>query len=194
MKHLAEIAARIEQTRTALAALAANPGALARAIEMVTAVCRAGNKVLIFGNGGSAAEAQHIAAELVNRMSLDRAPLAAIALATDGAVVTSIANDYSFREIFVKQVEGLGRPGDLCWGLSTSGRSPNVIAALRRAGELGLKRLAMTGRPGAEIETVADLCLCVDSPSTPVVQEVHLCLAHIVCDAVERELFGGGNG
>lgn len=161
-----------------------------QAARMVTETLSRGGKVLIFGNGGSAAEAQHIAAELVNRMLLNRAPLGAVALTTDTAVLTSIANDFSFREIFVKQVQALGRPGDLAWGLSTSGNSENVILALAEAGRLGMKRLGMAGRPGTKIGEVCELCLWVPSGSTGVIQEIHLAASHIICELVEREMFG----
>ena len=194
MKSPAEISARIELTRAALAGLAADPAPIRRAVGLLLATYRAGGKALICGNGGSAAEAQHISAELVNRMRLDRAPLPAIALATDSSIVTSIANDYSYNLIFSRQVEAYGRPGDLLWALSTSGRSENVILALRKAGEIGMIRLGMAGRPGAEMESLCDLCLAVDSPLAAVVQETHLCLAHIICDEVEAELFGGRHG
>jgi D-sedoheptulose 7-phosphate isomerase len=190
-----EIAKRLLITRDAMETHSQKRAAdLAQAASMVVETYRAGGKVLIFGNGGSAAEAQHIAAELVNRMKFDREPLAAVALTTDSSVMTSIANDYEFREVFAKQVRALGRPGDLAWGLSTSGASPNVILALQAAGKIGMKRMAMAGRPGAKIQEAAEHCLWVDSDSTPVVQEVHLAAAHIICELVERELFGGKNG
>ena len=191
MKNPSDISARIEQTRAALAGLAANPAPIRAAVDLVLATYRAGGKVLICGNGGSAGEAQHIAAELVSRMCFDRAPLPAIALATDNCIVTGIANDYGYNVVFAKQVEAYGRPGDLLWGLSTSGRSENIILALKKAGDLGMKRLGMSGRTGAEMEPICDLCLCVDSTLTAAIQEAHLCLAHIICAAVEAELFGG---
>jgi len=163
---------------------------LAKAAALVVDTYRSGGKVLIFGNGGSAAEAQHIAAELVNRMLKDRDPLPAIALTTDSSIMTSVANDYDYEEIFTKQVKALGRPGDLAWGLSTSGGSKNVIRAMKAAGEIGMKRLGMAGKSGAPIGEVSDLCVWVDADSTPVIQEVHLAAAHIICEIVERELFG----
>lgn len=165
---------------------------VAQLVRMVAETCRRGNQVLIFGNGGSAAEAQHIAAELVNRMLKDRAPLPAIALTTDSSIITSIANDYDFDQVFVKQIEALGRPGDLAWGLSTSGRSRNVNLALAAAGRKGMKRAGLAGRPGSPIGEVTDLCVFVDHDSTPVIQEIHLAAAHIVCELVEAELFGEG--
>jgi len=162
---------------------------LVRAADMVIETFQAGGRVLVFGNGGSAAQAQHIAAELVNRMLFDRPPLAAVALTTDTSVLTSIANDSDFDSVFAKQVEGLGRAGDLVWGLSTSGRSKNVNAALEAGEKLGMKRLAMAGRPGSPMENFADLALCVDEDSTPLIQEVHLAAAHVICELVEERLF-----
>jgi len=163
---------------------------LARAARMVLETYQAEGKVLIFGNGGSAAEAQHVAAELVNRMCIDRPPLPAIALTTDSSIVTSVSNDYSFAELFEKQVRAHGRPGDLAWGLSTSGKSENVILALKAAREIGLKTLAMAGAPGSPIGDVADLTIWVDAGTTAVIQEIHLAASHIICELVERELFG----
>jgi D-sedoheptulose 7-phosphate isomerase len=193
MVKVEEIKKRLLLTRDAMDRYARErAGELWRAAEMVVETYRGKGKVLIFGNGGSAAEAQHIAAELVNRMSIDRDPLPAVALTTDSSVVTSIANDYEFQQVFSKQVMGLGRPGDLAWGLSTSGTSPNVLLALEAAGRMGMKRLAFAGKPGAKIQEVTDLCLWVDADSTPVIQEVHLAAAHIICDITERELFGRG--
>lgn len=188
-----EIRERLLMTRDAAARFAEDRAAdLAKAAEMTLDTYKSGNKVLIFGNGGSAAEAQHVAAELVNRMCFDRAPLPAIALTTDSSVVTSIANDYDFDSLFEKQVLAHGNPGDLAWGLSTSGKSANVIRALKAAREKGLKTLAMAGAPGSPIADVADLALWVDQGPTAVVQEIHLAASHIICALVERELFGEG--
>ena len=164
---------------------------LEEAVNLILDVYKAGGKVLIFGNGGSAAEAQHISAELVNRMVLDREPLNAIALTTDTSVLTSIANDYSYEEIFSKQVKGLGAPGDLAWGMSTSGTSKNVLLALEVAREKGMKTFGMAGNPGKAIGDLCDVCLWADAESTANIQEVHLAASHIICDLVERELFGG---
>jgi D-sedoheptulose 7-phosphate isomerase len=164
---------------------------LEEAVNLILNVYKAGGKVLIFGNGGSAAEAQHISAELVNRMVLDREPLNAVALTTDTSILTSIANDYSYEEIFSKQVKGLGVAGDLAWGMSTSGASKNVLSALEVAREKGMKTLGMAGAPGKPIGELCDVCLYVDTELTAIIQEVHLAASHIICDLVERELFGG---
>jgi D-sedoheptulose 7-phosphate isomerase len=150
---------------------------------------RGGGKLLLFGNGGSAADAQHVAAELVGRFQRERAALAAIALTADTSVLSSLANDYAFERVFARQVEALGRQGDVAFGISTSGRSPNVLAGLTTARECGLKTLALTGGDGGAIGKAADTHLNVASDSTARVQEVHRTLLHAICDLVERGLF-----
>jgi D-sedoheptulose 7-phosphate isomerase len=159
------------------------------AARMLAEALRAGGKVLIFGNGGSAADAQHLAAEFVNRFRIERPPLAALALTTDTSILTSIANDYDFQEVFAKQVRALGRPGDVAVGLSTSGASPNVALALRVARELGLKTLALSGGDGGPVAAGADLALIVPSRETPRIQEVHITVGHVLCDLVDYLLF-----
>ena len=145
-------------------------------------------KVLIFGNGGSAADAQHIAAEFVNRFGIERPPLAAIALTTDTSILTSIGNDYHFEDIFSKQIHALGKKGDVAWAISTSGNSANVLKGIEAAGEKKMATVAMTGR-GGRLAAMADLSLTVSSDSTARIQETHLIMAHILCDLVERILF-----
>lgn len=147
-----------------------------------------GHKILIFGNGGSAADSQHIAAEFVNRFCIERSPLAAMALTTDTSVITSIGNDYSFEEIFSKQVRALGNAHDVAWGISTSGNSKNVVRAIREAGRMGLYTMGMTGR-GGELAACVDLNFAVPSDSTPRIQEAHGLLGHILCDLVDRILY-----
>lgn len=147
-----------------------------------------GGKLLLFGNGGSAADCQHIAAEFVNRFVMERPPLAAIALTCDTSVLTSISNDYSFDEIFSKQVQALGRSGDLCLAISTSGNSPNVIRAAEQAKQLGLFLVGFSGA-GGQLRDLSDIAFCVDSPVTARIQETHILLAHILCDLTERILF-----
>ncbi len=161
---------------------------LIKGADMLAACLKTGGKVLIFGNGGSAADAQHLAAELVNRFQIERPPLAAIALTTDTSVLTSIGNDYHFDEIFSKQVQALGKKGDIAWGLSTSGSSPNVIKALDTARKLGIASIGMTGR-GGELARSADLAFAVASDATARVQETHIMLGHILCDLLERKLY-----
>jgi D-sedoheptulose 7-phosphate isomerase len=153
---------------------------------------RSGGKLLIFGNGGSAADAQHVAAEFVNRFKINRKPLPAIALTTDTSILTSIGNDFSFDLIFVKQIEALGKPGDLALGISTSGNSPNVLMAIEKAKEMNLRTVALTGGsagPGGEIGKVADLVLNVPTDNTPHIQEAHLWVEHMLCELVEKEMF-----
>jgi D-sedoheptulose 7-phosphate isomerase len=159
------------------------------AAEMLARVFRNGGRVLIFGNGGSAADAQHLAAEFVNRFQVERPPLAALALTTDTSILTAVANDYDFHQVFVKQVRALGRPGDLAWGISTSGNSPNVVAGLTTARELGLKTLALTGGDGGPVAAAAEAALIVPSGNTPRVQEVHITIGHVLCDLVDYLLF-----
>jgi D-sedoheptulose 7-phosphate isomerase len=148
-----------------------------------------GHKVLIFGNGGSAADAQHLAAEFVNRFQVERPPLAAIALTTDTSILTAVGNDYDFQDVFVKQIQALGRKGDVAWGISTSGSSPNVLKALEIAKQQGLHTLAVTGRDGGKMAPLADIALIVPSQETPRIQEVHITIGHILCDLVDFLLF-----
>ncbi|RJR45385.1 MAG: SIS domain-containing protein [Deltaproteobacteria bacterium] len=159
------------------------------AARMLADALRIGGKVFLFGNGGSAADAQHLAAEFVNRFQIERPPLAALALTTDTSILTAIGNDYDFREIFAKQIRALGRPGDVAWGLSTSGNSPNVVAGLKVARELGLSTLALSGREGGPVAEQGDIALVVSSADTPRIQEVHILIGHVLCDLVDYFLF-----
>ena len=159
-----------------------------KAVDMLVRCITSGNKILIFGNGGSAADAQHLAAEFVNRFQIERPPLAAIALTTDTSVLTSIGNDYHFDEIFSKQIQALGKKGDVAWGFSTSGNSPNVLRAIEAAREIGLETIGMTGRSG-NLAAAADLVFCVDSDTTARIQETHITLGHILCDLTDRKLY-----
>ena len=148
-----------------------------------------GKKILICGNGGSAADSQHMACELVNRFLVDRRPLPAMALSTDTSVLTSIANDYSYDQVFQKQVEALGLPGDLLLAISTSGNACNVVEAVKAAREKGLKTVALTGKGGGELAPLADMALVIPGTVTPRIQESHIAIIHIVCDIIEKELF-----
>ena len=161
---------------------------LLTAADMLVTAIASGHKILLFGNGGSAADAQHLAAEFVNRFQVERRPLPAIALTTDSSIITSIGNDESFERIFAKQVEALGQPSDVAWGLSTSGDSANILAALTAARQGGLHCLGMTGSGGRLAER-ADLLLTVLSHNTARVQEVHITMGHILCQLVEHKLF-----
>jgi len=161
------------------------------AARLLVATLRAGGKVLICGNGGSAADAQHFAAELVGRFRKERNALAAIALSTDSSVVTSLANDYSFSQIFARQVEALGKPGDILVAISTSGNSPNVMEASRRAREMGIKTMGLLGNAGGQLFKDCDLAVVVPSRDTARIQEGHGVVIHILCRLVEDELFPG---
>jgi D-sedoheptulose 7-phosphate isomerase len=143
-------------------------------------------RLLTFGNGGSAADAQHVAAELVGRFLRDRRSLSAIALTTDTSVLTSVANDESFERVFARQIEAIGRSGDVVLGISTSGRSPNVIAGLKASRAQGLRTIALTGGDGGLIGPLVDIHINVPSTSTPRVQEVHRTLLHVICELVEK--------
>lgn len=156
------------------------------AARAVIASLAAGGKLLVFGNGGSASDAQHMAAELVGRFERERAAMAAVALTTDTSVLTSIANDYDFTRVFARQIDALGRRGDVAFGISTSGASPNVVAALAAASARGLRTIALTGRDGGEVGRAAEIHINVPSTSTARVQEVHRTLLHVICDLVEN--------
>jgi phosphoheptose isomerase len=177
---LAETIALHERVREA------DPRPVADAASAIIESLRQDGQLLIFGNGGSAADAQHVAAELVGRFLRERRGLAAIALTTDSSVLTSVANDDSFERVFARQVEALGRSGDVAFGISTSGRSPNIVGALEAARARGLKTIALTGRDGGAVGRLADIHVNVPSDSTPRVQEVHRTLLHVICDLVER--------
>jgi D-sedoheptulose 7-phosphate isomerase len=168
-------------------------GPIARAVEVMSASLRAGGKVLACGNGGSAADAQHFAAELVNRFERERPPLAAVSLAADSSNLTSIANDYSYDEVFEKQLRALGRAGDVLLAISTSGNSPSVVNAVRAARELGLRTVALTGRDGGKAGAALgadDVHVCVPHERTMRIQEVHLLVLHCLCDGIDHQLFG----
>ena len=169
-----------------------NVDAIAEIVLFITKTLHRGNKILIFGNGGSAADAQHIAAEFVNRFLSDRAPLPAIALTTDTSILTSISNDIGFAQVFARQIEALGSKGDIAWGITTSGTSPNVIEGFRKATEMGMKTIALTGKDGGEVLRMTDYALNVHSSHTPRIQEVHITVGHIICELVESELFPSG--
>ena len=160
-----------------------------QAARAMIAALKAGNKVLFFGNGGSAADAQHLAAELISRFLLERKSLASIALTTDTSILTAIGNDYSFDAIFARQIEGLAKAGDIAFGLSTSGNSRNVIAGLDKAKQLGCLTIGLTGGAG-RIPEIVDIALKVPAQATPRIQESHITIGHILCGLVEAELFG----
>lgn len=160
---------------------------------MLTAAFRGGHRLFLFGNGGSAADAQHLAAEFVNRFQRERRPLPALALTVDTSILTSIANDYAFEDVFLKQVQALGQAGDVALGISTSGRSPNVLKALKWARANGLHTLGWAGAEKSEMDVICDLVLHVPSRVTARIQEGHLTFGHVLCLLVEEILFGEGN-
>jgi D-sedoheptulose 7-phosphate isomerase len=165
-----------------------NAGPTLVAAQAMADALRSGSKLLVFGNGGSAADAQHLSAELVGRFQKERAPLPAIALTVDTSILTSVANDYSYKQVFVRQIEALGRPGDIAFGISTSGESPNVLLALQAARGRGMKTIALTGRDGGTIGAAADIHVNVPDQSAARVQEVHRTILHVMCEVIESDL------
>jgi len=167
-----------------------NMEAVESCAKLLASAFESGKKLLLFGNGGSAADCQHIAAEFINRFRMERRPLPALALTTDTSVITSIGNDYSYEDIFVKQVQALGNAGDIALGISTSGNSPNVVKAAEEAKRRGLLLIGFSGNRG-RLKEISDYPFCVDSDVTARIQEVHILLAHILCDLTERMVFNG---
>jgi D-sedoheptulose 7-phosphate isomerase len=180
-----------DSLRVKRASIRANADRIRQGADLLAACITAGRKILIFGNGGSAADSQHIAAEFVNRFRIERPPLAALALSTDTSVLTSIGNDYDFDAVFEKQIRALGVKGDVAWGISTSGNSPNVVKAIRTARTQGLTTIGMTGT-GGRLAECADLALTVESSVTARIQEVHITMGHLLCELVDRILFPEG--
>ncbi len=162
---------------------------IAKVSEILVASLRQGNKVVLFGNGGSAADAQHIAAELVGRFAFDRPALPALAFSVNSSCVTAIGNDYGFDQVFSRQVEALARAGDVAIGISTSGNSPNVLNAILTARKMGLRTIGLTGAGGGALAKSAEFCISVPSKETPRIQECHILIGHIISELVEREIF-----
>jgi D-sedoheptulose 7-phosphate isomerase len=173
-------AANDPNTRAAIYAIA----------DTITSAFRSGGKLMIAGNGGSAADAQHIAGEFLSRLNLDRNPLPAIALTTDTSVLTAIGNDYGFDHTFERQVRGIGRRGDVLLAISTSGRSPNIVRALKVAQDMGVTTVGFTGDGNREMSAYCNLCLAAPSSETPLIQQVHIVVAHAICGLVEQSLCG----
>jgi D-sedoheptulose 7-phosphate isomerase len=189
---LAAVRGHVEDHAAVTTRLLADDGRLAAVAAVaaaVTAALRAGQKLLLFGNGGSAADAQHLAAEFVGRYRRERNALPALALSTNTSALTAIGNDYAFADIFARQVEGLGQRGDVAIGLTTSGTSPNVLRALEAAKRNGLVTVAFTGGADTPMTELVDHCIQAPTTDTPRVQEVHILLGHVVCELVEPELF-----
>ncbi|AWK90207.1 D-sedoheptulose 7-phosphate isomerase [Azospirillum thermophilum] len=173
------------ETSRNFAAFAEQTGPVAVAAGLMIEGLRGGGKVLFCGNGGSAADSQHLAAELTGRYLHDRPPLAAVALTVDSSALTAIANDYSYDEVFARQVRALGRAGDVLVGISTSGNSRNVVAALEAARALGLRTVGLTGAGGGRMAELCDVCIRVPSTDTPRIQEMHIAAGHMLCELVE---------
>ena len=182
-----------ESAQLKLSALQALGDPVVRAGVLLADALRAGGKAMACGNGGSAADAQHFAAELVNRFEMERPPLAAVALTTDSSTLTSIANDYAYQQVFSKQVRALGRRGDVLLAISTSGNSANVIEAIEAAHALGVRVIGLTGNGGGRMAALLagdDVHVCVPHKNTARIQEVHLLVLHCLCDAIDYQLFG----
>jgi D-sedoheptulose 7-phosphate isomerase len=197
MKPSDDIAAHFRRSREAMQR-AESDATLAQVIEEIAArtalSLRDGGKMLLAGNGGSAADAQHIAAELLSRFKRDRDPLPAIALTTDTSVLTAIGNDYGYEFVFERQVNGLGRKGDVFVGITTSGRSPNILTALKAARAKGLVNVGFTGTGGAAaLRPFCDVLLVAPSDETAVIQQIHITAAHAICGLIESDLFGAGS-
>ncbi|MFH0971168.1 MAG: D-sedoheptulose 7-phosphate isomerase [Candidatus Micrarchaeota archaeon] len=163
---------------------------IAEAATIIISAFKRGNKVLLCGNGGSAADSQHIAAELVGRFMKERKALPAIALSTDTSALTALSNDYGFDIVFKRQIEALGNRGDILIAISTSGNSKNIIAAAEEAKKKGLHVIGLSGKSGGKLKAKSDICICVPSDRTDRIQEVHIAIGHIICDLVEKDLFG----
>jgi D-sedoheptulose 7-phosphate isomerase len=188
LKRAAPITAAFEDAARNLNAICSTsyPDKVQRAIDLLIERFSAGNKLLVCGNGGSAADAMHICAELVGRFLRDRRPLAAIALNADQTILTALSNDYCYESVFSRQVEALAKPGDVVWGISTSGNSKNVVQALRTAHTLGAWTIGLTGESGGAMAEHADVLLAVPLSATPRVQEIHVVTYHVICEAVEQ--------
>lgn len=184
-----EICRQIDDHCRVMASLKERSGMVAGVVDMLTEALSAGKKILVMGNGGSAADAQHFAAEIVGRFKMERRALPAIALTTDTSILTAVGNDYGFDMVFSRQVEALAQPGDVVIGISTSGTSRNVKIALEAARDIGCPTIGLLGRDGGTIAALSDLSLIVADADTPRIQEGHITIIHIVCDLVEKRLF-----
>jgi D-sedoheptulose 7-phosphate isomerase len=188
------IQSEIVKSLATLERLASDEGIAAEAERIARLCCaalRSGNKLLFAGNGGSAADAQHLAGELVSRLNFERAGLAALALTTDSSVLTAVGNDYGYNCVFARQLNALGAAGDIFFAISTSGRSPNILRGLEEARRKGLATVGLTGMSGGDMAALCDYCIRVPSSETPKIQEGHIVLGHIICGLIEREMFGG---
>lgn len=186
------IATELDKSLSVVSAIRADEALhdqIQQVVEQIVASLRNGGKLLVAGNGGSAADAQHLAGEFVSRFNYDRPGLPAIALTTDTSIITAIGNDYGYERLFERQVQALGRKGDVFLGISTSGNSPNLLAALRQANSMGLFTVGMTGQSGGAMKDLCNVCLHMPSSETPKVQEGHIIIGHIICGLVEATIF-----
>jgi D-sedoheptulose 7-phosphate isomerase len=190
---MSEIGRQIEESIKVKTLILEDEKVLRSIEESVKLCCTAlkkGNKIIFAGNGGSAADAQHLAAELVNRFGFERPGLPAIAITTDTSVLTSISNDYGFDRLFARQIEAIGNKGDIFLSLSTSGNSPNITEGIIEASKKGIINIGLTGRTGGKMITLCDLCISVPSDETPRIQEAHILIGHIICSGIENDIFG----
>jgi len=162
---------------------------IAKVSDVLVGAAEQGNKVMLFGNGGSASDAQHIAAEFVGRFAFDRPALPALALSVNTSCLTAIGNDYGFDQVFSRQIEALGRPGDIAFGISTSGNSQNVLSGVAAAHKMGLHTIGLTGQAGGKLKNAVDFCICAPSNETPRIQECHILIGHIIAELVEETVF-----
>ena len=188
--HQLQIEQQIKDSSATISACLEQSELIAQISSLVIAAFRNGHKFFLFGNGGSASDAEHIATELSGRFKLERPSLPALSLTANTSTLTAIANDYGFEMLFSRQLEGLATTGDVVIGISTSGNSPNVINGLKFAKSIGATTIAMTGKSGGRLKEIADFCLCISSDDTPRIQEAHILIGHILCDLVEKDLFG----
>jgi D-sedoheptulose 7-phosphate isomerase len=166
---------------------------IAKVSDVLVGAAEQGNKVMLFGNGGSASDAQHIAAEFVGRFAFDRPALPALALSVNTSCLTAIGNDYGFDQVFSRQIEALGRPGDIAFGISTSGNSQNVLSGVAAAHKMGLHTIGLTGQAGGKLKNAVDFCICAPSNETPRIQECHILIGHIIAELVEETVFDEQN-
>jgi D-sedoheptulose 7-phosphate isomerase len=176
-----------ESVRVKEAACASNRDKIVETVKLLTKALKKGRKIFFFGNGGSAADSQHIAAEFIGRFQKERRSLPAVALTTDTSILTAIGNDYGFDKVFARQIEGLGEKGDVAFGISTSGHSPNVVEGIKKAKGMGLTTVSLTGHDGGALAKLTDISLIVPSKSTARIQESHICVAHAICELVEDQ-------
>ena len=188
---LAQVIASLQQGAELRIKVAQDCGrTIVQAASIITSCLQSGGKLLLFGNGGSAADAQHLAAEFVGRFVAERRGLSAVALTTDSSILTAVGNDYGFEQVFARQIQALGRPGDIAIGISTSGTSPNVLEAVKAARSQGLRTIGLSGKDGGALAQAVDIAIVVQSDHTAQVQECHIAIGHLLCELTERELVG----